>query len=65
MSVDVRKLQVANLVRSYREMYQTVRIDDSTSCHEFAAQFGIVNLYTRKTSKTSGKSGRQRVCLFE
>ena len=26
LSVDVRKLQVAILARSYREMYQTVRI---------------------------------------
>ena len=27
--------------------------------------FGLAIFYMRKTSKTSGKSGRQRVCLFE
>ena len=38
---------------------------DSISCHEFASQFGLAIFYKRKTSKTSGKSGHQRVCLFE
>ena len=38
---------------------------DNTSCHEFATQFGLDFFYTRKTSKTSGKPGRQRQCLFQ
>ena len=35
---------------------------NSTSCHE--SQFGLAIFYTRKTSKTSGKSGRRRVCFL-
>ena len=34
---------------------------DSTFCREFTSQFGLAFLYTRKTSKTSVKSGRQHV----
>ena len=38
---------------------------DSISCHKFTSQFGLEFFYTRKTSKTSGKPGRQRQCLFQ
>ena len=38
---------------------------DSTFCHEFTSQFGLAFFYMRKTSKTSLKSGRQHVCLYE
>ena len=37
----------------------------STSCHEFASQFGLAIFYTRKTPKTSKKPVRPRQCLFE
>ena len=36
-SVAVSKLQVAILARSSREMSQTVRMTESTPCHEFAS----------------------------
>ena len=51
LSVGVRKLQVAILARSSREMSLTVRIVwQYISCHEFASQFGLAFFYTRKTS---------------
>ena len=37
----------------------------STSCREFTSQFGLEFFYTPKTSKTSGKPGCQRQCLFQ
>ena len=50
LSIYVRKLQVAILARSSREMSLTVRIVwQYILCHEFASQFGLAFFYTRKT----------------
>ena len=38
---------------------------ESTSCHEFASQFGLEFVYMRKTLKTSEKPGHQCQCLFQ
>ena len=38
---------------------------ESTSCHEFASQFGLEFFYKRKTLKTSGKPGHQCQCLCQ
>ena len=42
---------------------------DSTSCHEFASQFGLAIFYTRKTPKNSRQPSKhsrgRRECLFE
>ena len=47
LSVGVRKRQVAILVRSSREMSLFVS-SESTSCHEFASQFGrAIFLYAK------------------
>ena len=56
LSVVVRKLQVAILARSSREMYQTVRID----CHSFLSWVRISVrlrkcLYEKNTQKLSRK----------
>ena len=48
LSVSVRKLQVAILARSSREMSLTDRIVWQY-IHEFASQFGLAFFYTRKT----------------
>ena len=50
LSVSVRKLQVAILARSSREMSLTVRIVCSTSSHEFVCQIGLAFvLYAKNT----------------
>ena len=56
-------MQVAILARSSREM--SLNYSYRLTVHELASQFGLAIFYTRKTSKTSGKSGRQFVCRFE
>ena len=48
ISVGVRKLQVAILARSFREMLQLFVSSDSTSCHEFATQFGLAIFVKRE-----------------
>ena len=53
-SVAVRKLDVAILARSSREMSQTVRVSVRPS-----------NLYTRKTPRIALKPSRLRECLFQ
>ena len=50
-SVGVRKLQVAILARSPREMSLTYRIFRGTSCHEFASQFGLDFFIRENTRK--------------
>ena len=37
---------------------------ETISCHEFASQFGLANLYTRKTHKVSRIPSRPHECLF-
>ena len=55
-SVGVRKRQVAILARSSREMSQLFVSTDSTSCHEFASQFGLAFfVYARNIHKLSRK----------
>ena len=53
-SVAVRKLDVAILARSSREMSQTVRVS-----------FRPSNFYTRKTPRIALKPCRLRECLFQ
>ena len=55
VSVVVRKLQVAILARSPREMSQTVRIVLKHILHEFVSQFGLaIFLYAKNIKKTRG-----------
>ena len=53
-SVDVRKLQVAILALSFREMSLTDRIlSRGTSSHEFASRFGLEFFIREKTANHS------------
>ena len=63
LSVGVRKLQVAILARSSREMYLTVRIVWKHILSRVCVSVRPSIFYMRKTLKTSGKPGCQ--CLFQ
>ena len=63
--IAVRKLQVAILARSYREMSQTVCIDCQYILWRVRVSVRPSIFYTRKTPKTSGEPGRPGECLFE
>ena len=64
-SVGVRKLQVAILARSSREMSLTVRIVWQYILSQVCVSVRPSIFYMRKTLKTSGKPGRQCQCLFQ
>ena len=51
LSVAVRKLQVAIIDRSSRDMSQTVRIPEITASHEFASQFGLAIFLCAKNTQ--------------
>ena len=65
LSVSVRKRQVAILARSSREMSLTVRIVWQYILSRVRVSVWPSIFYTWKTSKISGKSGGQCVCLFQ
>ena len=58
--VSVRKLQVAILARSSREMSRTV-----PSCHEFAFQFGLAFFLDANNSKPIANTARIRDCWLD
>ena len=64
-SAAVRKLQVAIIAQSYREMSQTVRIDWQHFLSRVCDSVRPSNLLYAKNTKNALKPGRLRECLFQ